>query len=184
MRRYALRVACAGLFVLMIACTHQAPDTRVADVKAVKAVEAAWVNDIATRDVNKFVSYYSADASFLFPNQPIIDGRDNIKAAFTPMLADPNFGLTFQATRAEASKGGDFVFTVGTYTLTLSDPKSKKPITDNGKYLTVFKKQADGKWEVVADAISSDSPAPVSPRSSKPRPRRRRTTQHKRRAGK
>jgi uncharacterized protein (TIGR02246 family) len=184
MRRYALVVACLSLFALTMACTHQASDTRAADIKAVKAVETAWVKDIATKDVDKFASYYSEDASFLFPNQPIVNGRDNIKAEFRPMLADPNFGLTFQSTRAEASKGGDFVYTVGTYELTLSDPKSKKRIADNGKYLTVFRKQADGKWEAVADAISSDNPAPVSAKSSKPTPRRHRTTRHKRRAGK
>jgi ketosteroid isomerase-like protein len=76
------------------------------------------------------------------------------------MMADPNFGLSFQGTRADASKGGDLVYTVGTYSLTTSDPKNKQPVTDRGKYMTVYKKQPDSTWKAVADMINSDLPAP------------------------
>jgi uncharacterized protein (TIGR02246 family) len=158
MLRHCSLLACMGLFALTAACTRTVPDTRDADIKAVKAVEAAWVADITTKDVDKFASYYADDASLLMPNTPIINGRDNIIAALKPMLADPNFALTFQATRADASKGGDFVYTVGTYSMTMSSPKGKKPVTDKGKYLTVFKKQADGSWKAVADMMNSDTP--------------------------
>jgi hypothetical protein len=37
--------ACMGVFALMTACTTTVPDTRNADIKAVKDVEAAWVKD-------------------------------------------------------------------------------------------------------------------------------------------
>lgn len=169
--------ACIGLFALATACTRKVPDTRDADIKAVKDVEAAWVADIATKDVDKFASYYSDDASLLMPNLPIVNGRDNIRAALKPMLADPNFALTFQATRADASRGGDFVYTVGTYSMTVSSPKDKKPVTDKGKYLTVFKRQVDGSWKAVADMINSDMPA----RSERPRPRSHRAARAHRR---
>jgi ketosteroid isomerase-like protein len=56
------------------------------------------------------------------------------------------------------------VYTVGTYSLTASDPKNKKPVTDKGKYMTVYKKQADGTWKAVADSINSDLPAPGASR--------------------
>ena len=57
--------ASMGLIALTAACTRTVPDTREADIKAVKGVEAAWVKDIATKDADKFASYYSDDASFL-----------------------------------------------------------------------------------------------------------------------
>jgi len=156
---------------LTAACTTTVPDTRDADIKAVKAVEAAWVQVIATKDVDKFASYYSDDASLLMPNAPIINGKDNVKAALKPMLADPNFALTFQATRADASKGGDFVYTVGAYSMTMTRPDGKTAATDTGKYLTVFKKQANGNWKAVADMINSDMPA----RSERTQPRKQRS---------
>ena len=57
-----------------------------------------------------------------------------------------------------ASKGGDMVFTQGTVTSTMTNPKTKKPMTIQGKYLTIYTKQADGSWKAVADAYISDSP--------------------------
>ena len=179
MLRYRSLFACMGLFALTVACTRTVPDTRDADIKAVKDVEVAWVKDIATKDADKFTSYYSDDASLLMPNVPIINGKENIRAALKPMLADPNFALTFQSTRAEASKGGDFVYTVGTYSMTVSNPKDKKPVTDKGKYLTVYKKQTDGSWKAVADMNNSDMPA----RSERPQHRSHRATRAHRRAG-
>jgi len=76
------------------------------------------------------------------------------------ILSDPNYVLTFQSTNADVSKSGELAYTVGTYSLTMSSPIDKKPVTDRGKYLTVFKKQPDGNWKVVADMANSDLPLP------------------------
>jgi ketosteroid isomerase-like protein len=35
-----------------------------------------------------------------------------------------------------------------------------KPMTDKGKYLEVWKKQADGTWKCVVDMFNTDLPAP------------------------
>jgi uncharacterized protein (TIGR02246 family) len=133
------------------------PDTRAADLQAVKDVEAAWVKDMATKDADKFASFLADDASGLYPGAGILNGKAAIKAAFAPYFADPNFSLTWESTRAMASKGGDMVYSQGTYTMTMTNPKTKKPMTDKGKYLTVYTKQADGSWKVVADTFNSDS---------------------------
>ena len=56
---------------------------------------------------------------------------------------------------------------------------------DRGKYLEVWKKQADGKWKVVADMFNSDLPlAPPAEKKvrAKPRRGRARATRHKKRA--
>jgi ketosteroid isomerase-like protein len=161
MLRYAFLLGCSGLSASLVACGRPAvPDTRDTDIKAVKNVEAEVVKAVAAKDLDKIMTYDADDESMLLPNLPIITGKDNIKAAWKFSLADPNFALTFQSTRAEASNGGDFVYTIGTYSMTVSNPKDKKPITDHGKYLTVFKKQPDGSWKMVADMINSDLPLP------------------------
>ena len=161
MLRTTLLIACL-VFVLLIAGCSNAPapppDTRAADVQAVKDVEAAWVKDVTTKDPEKWASYFAEDGSGLYPGAGILNGKAAIKAAMTPILADPNFSLTFQSTRAMASKGGDMVYSQGTYTMTMTNPKTKKVMTDKGKYLTIYSKQADGSWKAVADTFNSDSP--------------------------
>jgi uncharacterized protein (TIGR02246 family) len=158
MRHYVLLIGC---LLALAGCSGSAtPDTHDADVQALKNAEAAWVKDAATKDVEKFASHYNDDASVLMPNAPVINGKDAIRGAFKPMLEDPNFALTFEATRVDVAKSGELGYTQGAYSMTMSDPKTKQPMTDKGKYVTVFKKQADGSWKAVSDMISSDLPAP------------------------
>ena len=159
MRKTSL-IGCLALAALTVGCSNApapTPDTRTADVQAVKDVEAAWVKDLAAKDVDKWASYFAEDACGLYPGAGILNGKAAIKAALAPYFADPNFSMTFQFTKVMASKGGDMVYTQGTYTMTMTNPKTKKPMTDKGKYLTVYTKQADGSWKAVADTYNSDS---------------------------
>ena len=68
------------------------------------------------------------------------------------MFSDPNLSYAMQSSRIEASKGGDMIYSMGTYVMTFTDTNTKKVKTENGKYLTVFRKQADGSWKVAVDA--------------------------------
>lgn len=65
--------------------------------------------------------------------------------------------MKWQVTKVEAARLGDFGYTVGTYEMKMNDPKGN-PITDQGKYTTVWKKQADGSWKSVVDRSNTDSP--------------------------
>jgi uncharacterized protein (TIGR02246 family) len=161
MLRNTSLIVCMALAALAAGCSNTpAPptDTRAADVQAVKDVEAAWNKDIATKDADKFASYFAEDGCALYPGAGTLDGKAAIKAAMAQYFADPNSSWTSQDTRAVASKGGDMVYVQGTYSMTMTNPKTKKPMTDKGKYLTIYGKQADGSWKVVADTFNSDSP--------------------------
>jgi uncharacterized protein (TIGR02246 family) len=162
MLRNTSLILCLALVVLGVACANAPapppPDTRAADVQAIKDLEASWVKDANSKDADKWASYFTEDGSGLYPGAATLNGKAAIKAAMAPMLADPNFALTFQSSRAMASKGGDMVYSQGTYSMTMTDPKTKKPMTDKGKYLTVYTKQSDGSWKAVADTFNSDSP--------------------------
>ncbi len=140
-------------------CSNVAPtENRDADTQAIKDTESAWVKDIATKDVDKWVQHYAEDGSVLLPNTPIITGRDNIRAALKPIVADPNFGLTFSANKVEVARSGDIGYSRGTYSMTVTDPKTKQPFTEHGKYLTVWRKAGDGKWLAVEDIDNTDAP--------------------------
>jgi uncharacterized protein (TIGR02246 family) len=158
-------IVCLALVALAAGCSSAPapappapPDTRAADVQAVKDVEAAWVKSAADKDAEKYASFYAEDCSGLYPGAQTLNGKAAIKAVMAPYLADPKFSLTFQSTRTVASKGGDMVYSQGTYTSTMTNPKTKKLMTDKGKFLTVYIKQADGSWKAVADTYNSDSP--------------------------
>ena len=128
-------------------------------VQALKDTEAAWVNDIRSKDVEKWVSYYTDDASLLMVNAPVATGKDAIRNMLGPLMSDPAFALQFSASRVEVAASNDLGFTQGTYSMTMTDPKRKKPVTEKGKYVTVFRRLPDGSWKSVEDTALADGPA-------------------------
>ena len=153
------------LLVFATACQQAPPpDTHDADVKAIKDAETAWVQAFNTKDVDKATSFYTADATVLIPNAPILKGMDAIKGGMKPMLDDPNFKLTFAAAQVDVAKSGEIGYSQGPCTLTMTDPAAKKPADDPCKYLTVWKKQADGNWKAIEDTFNSDTPLPPPPK--------------------
>jgi ketosteroid isomerase-like protein len=152
MLRFMLLTGCVGLMAFATGCTQ---DTSAADLQAIKNQEIAWSKDAATKDVTKITAYYADDATLLLPNSPIVHGIAGIKSAFTGILQDKNFALTFTGEKAEVA--GNLGYTQGNYSMTMSDAKGN-PATDKGKYLTVWKKQADGSWKALEDMNNSDLP--------------------------
>ena len=173
-----LRSAAVLSFSLLVLCTgcQQAPppDTHDADVKAIKDLEAAWVQAFNSRDMAKTTAFYADDATVLIPNAPALNGRDAIQGGLKPMLDDVNFKVTFSATKVDVAKSGEIAYTQGPYTMTTTDPATKKPADDKGKYLTVFKKQADGNWKAVEDTFMTDMPAPAPAPAKEKRKEKRR----------
>src|SRR5205823_2133575 len=81
--------------------------------------------------------------------------KEAIRKLWQDLLASPGFELSWKPTRVEASKSGDMAHVSGTYEFSINDA-SGKPFNDRGKYLEVWKKQADGNWKCAADMWNSD----------------------------
>lgn len=161
-RSYAVSIA-AGLLVLLSGCAQAPPppppDTRAADEKTIRDGEVAWNADWAAKDVEKIVAHYADDATLMVPGAPAMKGKDAIRTGLKPVAADANTALTFTATSVEVSKGSDIAYTQGTYSMTTTDGKTKKPVTEKGTYVTVYKKQADGAWKAIQDINTPEAPA-------------------------
>ena len=118
-------------------------------------------------DLDKFVSFFDTEASFLPPNMPIATGTDAIREVMAELVSLPGFSVRWSAVKADVGRAGDLGYTQGTYELTLNDP-TENPVTEKGKYVTVWKKQADGQWMVVADIFNPDEAPPAPPAPTEP----------------
>jgi len=161
----AILVSSLGIMGFALACQQppppSPPDTRAADERAVREADAAWSKAAAAKDVEAYVGFLAEDALVLPPNAPMLTGEESMRKGLSEEMANPGFALSWQASKVEASRGGDLAYTVGTYQFTMTGPKGK-PVTDRGKYVTIWRKQPDGKWKVVADIYNSDLPAPAA----------------------
>ena len=160
--RYFLAAAFA-LAVILAGCQQAppppAPDTHDADAKAIRDVETAWVQALAAKDFDKSMAFYADDASVFIPDALVANGMAAIKAVWKPMLEDKNFSFTFASDKVDVAKSGDLGYAQGSFTYTMTDPKTKRVLTERGKYVTVYKKQTDGSWKAVADIGNEDAPA-------------------------
>lgn len=150
-----------ALFITLTLCLATAAVCVAGDTKADQALrdaDDAWSKAAASKDLDKTVSYYSADAIVLPPNAPIATTKDAIKKLWGDLLASPGLVISWKATKVEVAKSGDLGFVSGTYEFTMNDT-SGKPTTDKGKYVEVWEKQADGKWKCGTDTWNSDLPA-------------------------
>jgi len=145
------------------ACAQQPPapppDTRAADEAAIRAAVKDWSASAQAKDAAKFASFYTDDAVLLLEDAPDMKGKAALREGIAGMMQDPNFALSFEATGVEVARSGDLAYEEGTYSLTMSDPKTKKPATETGAYVVIWKKQADGSWKVHRDVPVSDPPA-------------------------
>lgn len=134
------------------------PDTRAADEAAIRAASKEWSSSARAKDVQKFVSFYTDDATVLLEGAPDQNGMAAIREGMTGMMSDPNFALSFDTEKVTVARSGDLAYETGTFSLTLSG-KDKKPAIDAGHFVVVWRKQADGSWKAAVDAPVSDPPA-------------------------
>jgi ketosteroid isomerase-like protein len=151
----------AGLAISLAACQRAPADQSASAAEAVRAADIAWEKAFSGRDTSAAVAVVEPNGSVLPPNAPIATGPQAIRALFAGFYAMPGMSIHWQPTKVEAARSGDLAYSAGTYELTFNDPKGK-PVTDHGKYATVWRKQADGSWKVVVDVFNSDLPLPGS----------------------
>jgi len=153
---------CALLVALALASAGCAKKVDLEASRAsLKAVEAQWSN--AADNADSFVSFFAPDGALLPPNEPAVSGAENLHAWATRMMGMPGFSVSWQTNVADVSKSGDLGYTSGTYKLSMQGPDGE-PISDHGKYLTVWRKDKTGAWKAVFDTFNSDvAMAPAEP---------------------
>lgn len=155
MRRSLWFMGLAGLLAAGCAASGNTEQER----NALIALDRAW-SDTA-KDVDKWLSYYAPDASVYPQGMPIATDSGAIRKVITDMVSMPGFSLHWSAAKADVSTSGDLGYTSGSYEMTMNDAAGK-PMTEKGKYVTVWKKQPDGQWKAVQDIFNSDAAPPES----------------------
>jgi ketosteroid isomerase-like protein len=116
----------------------------------------------AEQGVEGWVSYFAEDGKMFLRNGQIVGDHDSIRELMAPAFEQPGYSLRWQPLAADMSSADDLGYTYGDYTLTATD-KEGQPVTLYGRYVTIWKKQADGSWKVAADIGTPPNPSPPPP---------------------
>jgi uncharacterized protein (TIGR02246 family) len=157
------QVVCVAVVAMILSgCgPSQAPapppvDTRAQDETAIRAAVEDWGNAIEAKNLEATLSFYADDA-WVFPqNAPVAKTAEQRRAVWAGFFAMPGAeNMEGDITRLEVAKSGDLAVMSGSFAMTMND-KSGKPVTENEKSVVTWKKQADGKWKVIADIWNTD----------------------------
>jgi ketosteroid isomerase-like protein len=127
------------------------------DEAAIRALDVEWARAASAGDGNAIGALYASNATLLPPMEPVVQGEAAKKywVDFTNGFSGPT-----ELTTTVVEGRGDLAYEVGTYRMTLTPKKAgAKPLpTEEGKYVTVLKKQPDGSWKIVYDMWSPNVP--------------------------
>lgn len=161
MQRIQAGVMAVSIAVVFAACQEPRAGRDADAAEAVRAADSAWLKAFTDRDLEGVVTAVEPSGYILPPNAPIVAGHDGARAMVAEMFATPGLSFSWDATRVAVAESGDLGYTAGTYEMTFNDPDGN-PVTDRGKFVTIWRRQSDGTWKVVEDVFNSDLPMPAS----------------------
>jgi ketosteroid isomerase-like protein len=153
--RYA--VGSLALLWLAAGCARGPTPLSEADKATIRANDEKYAQALVAKNWAALVAMYSTDASFMPPNESVVQGRAAIQSwlsAFPPVTA---FSLTPQQVEGR----DDLAYVRGTYMMTVTPPGVPAPVDDHGKYIVIERKQPDGSWLITDDIFNSDVPRPA-----------------------
>jgi ketosteroid isomerase-like protein len=94
-------------------------------------------------DAEAAANQYDENASILPPNEPIVTGRENIKAYWQAAIDAGVIGASVKTISADSN--GDLAYEIGTFELRIK-LENDSIIVDRGKYTEILQRNAEGKW--------------------------------------
>ena len=136
-----------ALWLVLLGALLQAPD------ESYQRYSAAY----ATLDAQRVGQIYTVDAFSLPPGGDIVRGRAAIQREYEDGFADDRERgrtqrITFEL--VDRSAAGDIRNDIGYYTIVTTD-RDGRTHRHRGKFLKVWRREADGVWRIRTDSYSS-----------------------------
>lgn len=135
-----------------------APTFREPEVfeQAVFALNADATKAFNRGDAKACARFYAEDATILVPDRPPIKGRMAIEALLEDYVGA---GTKLASTDPyETGSSGDLGYCAGSYQFD-TPAEDGSTAKETGKFVTVFKLQADGSWKAVMNSLIKDTGA-------------------------
>lgn len=112
---------------------------------------------VQQEDIQGWIALWAEDPVVkLAPGTPTLFGREAIAGHLRADL-DVISWQKVDITVGEVVSVGDLAFARGTVTLAGETKAGGDPVAADGKFLTVFGRQADGSWKICRDVYNFDS---------------------------
>lgn len=145
----------AALLAASVLSAHEAAVDVEAAKRAIRIADLEMAKAVSDRNLEKFNALVADDAVFF--GRDVSRGREAIAKAWLPLFTDSSMFLKWQPTEVHVSATGDLGYSIGTYERRSKDA-SGQPASATGTYVSIWRKQADGKWRAVLDIGTPGTP--------------------------
>jgi ketosteroid isomerase-like protein len=129
--------------------------------QAIDQINAEFVAGLKAGDAAKLAGYYDAEGMAMPPNMPAATGVAEIQKTLGDFLGAVTV-QDFKLTTTNLLVKDDIAVETGTSVMTMQPKAAGAPaVTENGKYVVVWRKQADGSWKLYRDIFNSSDPMPT-----------------------
>ncbi|MEM8573889.1 MAG: nuclear transport factor 2 family protein [Pseudomonadota bacterium] len=119
--------------------------------RALEAFDAAYNEAFDRGDAAGCAAFFTDDVLLMAPGEPMLRGKEAFEEAYRDRMSKSSGGKHSNCL-IEYGQEGDLAYQVGTFAVSGSNP------TEQGKFLNVLKRQADGTWKVAISMFNSDRP--------------------------
>jgi uncharacterized protein (TIGR02246 family) len=130
----------------------QSPAQSVALAEARKAIDkgnAQWVDAWEKADASLIAALFAPDGILLGRNGKFFKGPKEILERQKKVMEGAGQGVKSTVTTVDLWLDGDTAYETGTYSYKYQE--NGKPVNEEGRYVTIWKKQSDDSWKIVTD---------------------------------
>ncbi|MEP6483961.1 MAG: SgcJ/EcaC family oxidoreductase [Rudaea sp.] len=139
----------------------EAPIDPVAARKSIEAANQNFVVALKKHDAKTIADAFEPDVIFLPPGMDALHGRDEVSKFFAAFMAASTIDETGSIT-LDVSVAANTAYETGLYTMTTRSGNAA-PVADHGKYLCVWKHDADGHWRIAREIFNTSIAPAKSP---------------------
>ena len=111
------------------------------------------------RGIDGWMSFFDKDAIRIKYRGGMVKGYDAVRVTDTPLISDTTITLNWQPLEAHVFQDGALGMTVGTSQVVGRTGPRAGQTTYRGRYTTLWRRDASGKWKVIMDTGYPDAPA-------------------------
>lgn len=117
--------------------------------KAIDMGNAQWIEAWDKADPSLIAALFADDGVLLRQNGKFSKGPQEILERMKPVLEGAGKGVKATVTTVDLWLDGETAYETGTYSYKYQE--NRKPVNEEGRYVTIWKRQTNGTWKIVMD---------------------------------
>lgn len=126
----------------------------MSDEQAIRDLVAEWTHATLAGDVDRILPLMAEDVEFYVPGQPVMRGRAAFETGLRAVLAAHRVASHAEVEQVEV--GGSLAYCTTRLRVEITPLAGGETMRKAGRVMSVFRKGADGKWQLARDANMLD----------------------------